>query len=187
MRPPAEGTGGAVGFRQTSTMRPLAALALLVPLIIHAQSQPSPAFAQPLEQQVAEIVAGPQVTIVHFWAPWCPNCRAEMTPDGWAKFIGANPEVKFVFLNIWHRDQDPAPRLRDGGLGDQPNLLLLTHPNASRAQADRLNTFLGLPVTWIPTTWVFREGRLRFALNYGEVRFDVLQTLVNDSRDAWKH
>ncbi len=167
------------------------AWSLLAPLAARAQtppaSSPPPKAADPVETQVAAIVAGPQVTIVHFWAPWCPNCRAEMTPDGWAKFIGANPDVKFVFLNIWHRDQDPAPRLRDGALGDQPNLLLLTHPNPSRAQADRLNAFLGLPITWIPTTWVFREGRLRFALNYGEVRFDVLQTLVNDSRDAWKH
>lgn len=157
---------------------------LLAPLAAFAQAAPA---TDPVEAQVAELVAGPQVTIVHFWAPWCPNCRAEMTPDGWAKFIGANPDVKFVFLNIWHRGQDPAPRLRDGALGDQPNLLLLTHPNPASTQKDRLNQFLGLPVTWIPTTWIFREGRLRFALNYGEVRFDLLQTLVNDSRDAWRH
>lgn len=141
----------------------------------------------PIEAQVAALVAGPQVTLVHFWAPWCPNCHAEMKPEGWAKFIAANPEVKVVFLNIWHRDQDPAPRLQAGELGGQPNLVLLTHPNASRTAADRLNTFLGLPVTWLPTTWVFRDGRMRYALNYGEVRFDVLQTLVNDASDAWAH
>lgn len=86
--------------------------------------------ADPLEMQVADLVAGPAVTVVHFWAPWCPNCRAEMSPtDGWAKFIAANPDVKFVFLNIWHKGEDPAPRLAAASLGTQPNLLLLTHPN----------------------------------------------------------
>ena len=142
----------------------------------------------PLEMQVSELVAGPQVTVVHFWAPWCSNCRAEMSPDdGWAKFIAANPAVKVVFVNVWHKGQDPAPRLAAAGLGPQPNLLLLTHPNPSRLAADRLNTFLGLPLTWVPTTWVYREGKLRVAFNYGEIRFPVLQQMVDDARNEWDH
>lgn len=142
----------------------------------------------PLEMQLTELVAGPQVTVVHFWAPWCPNCRAEMSPaTGWAKFLAANPDVKVVFLNIWHKGQDPAPRLAAAGLGTQPNLLLLTHPNPSRLAADRLNSFLDLPVTWVPTTWVFREGKLRVAFNYGEIRFPVLQQMVDDARNEWEH
>jgi hypothetical protein len=51
--------------------------------------------------------------------------------------------------------------------------------------ADRLNTFLGLPVTWIPTTWVFRDGKLRVAFNYGEIRFPVLQQMIADAQRAW--
>jgi len=142
----------------------------------------------PLEMQVAELVAGPQVTVVHFWAPWCPNCRAEFDPaDGWAKFLAANPTVKVVFLNIWHKGQDPAPTLAAAGLGAQPNLLLLTHPNPSRLAADRLGSFLGLPVTWVPTTWIYREGKLRVAFNYGEIRFSVLQQMVDDARNEWAH
>ena len=142
----------------------------------------------PLEMQLTELVAGPQVTVVHFWAPWCPNCRAEMSPaTGWAKFLAANPDVKVVFLNIWHKGQDPAPRLAAAGLGTQPNLLLLTHPNPSRLAADRLNSLLGLPITWVPTTWVFREGKLRVAFNYGEIRFPVLQQMVDDARNEWEH
>ncbi|MBX3737104.1 MAG: thioredoxin family protein [Candidatus Didemnitutus sp.] len=169
-------------------IRPLiACLFLSVAALLRAEAPTAPSLP-PLEQEVGEIVAGPHVTIVHFWAPWCPNCRAEMTPDGWTKFIGANPDVKFVFLNIWHRGLDPAPKLAAAGLGTQPNLKLLTHPNpTSKAGPERMNAFLGLPVTWLPTTWVFRAGRLRYALNYGEVRFDLLQTLVNDTNEKWNH
>jgi len=164
-------------------MRYLAALFVLVAVVLSAEP-----VATPLEQQVADLVAGPQVTVVHFWAPWCPNCRAEMGPaDGWAKFIGANPDVKVVFINIWHKDKDPQPRLEAAGLGPQPNLLLLNHPNPSRLAADRLNSFLGLPLTWIPATWIYREGKLRVAFNYGEIRFPVLQQMVDDARNEWAH
>jgi thiol-disulfide isomerase/thioredoxin len=142
--------------------------------------------ASPLETEVGVLVAKPTVTVVHFWAPWCPNCAAEMTPDGWARFIAANPSVQFVFLNVWHRGLDPAPKLRAAGLGDQANLLLRTDPNPSSRDAGKLGLFLGLPVTWLPTTWIFRDGRLRFALNYGEIHFPMLQTLVDDTRDKAK-
>lgn len=140
------------------------------------------------EQEVSAVVAGPQVTIVHFWAPWCSNCRAEMSPEnGWAKFVGANPDVKVVFINIWHKGQDGKARLAAADLRAQPNLLLLTHPNAARLAADRLNSFLGLPITWIPTTWVYRAGQLRAAFNYGEIRFPILQQMVDDARNEWDH
>lgn len=161
---------------------------LLATFGLSARAQtPPPVSPDPFEERVRALVAAPTVTIVHFWAPWCPNCRAEMGPEGWAKFLAANPEVQVVFVNFWHRGQDGAPALAQGGLGGQSNFLALTHPNPASKGTERTNTFLGLPVTWLPTTWVFRDGRMRYALNYGEVRFDVLQTLVNDARDAWKH
>lgn len=159
-------------------------LALLVAVGSSVRAQEA---AVAMEQQVAAITAGAQVTIVHFWAPWCANCKAEMQPAGWAKFIAANPEVQFVFLNIMHRGQDPSLVLKAGELGGQPNLRLLTHPNPSSKADDKLKQFLGLPITWIPTTWIFRDGKLRFALNYGEARWPVLQQFVDDTRDQWKH
>jgi len=146
----------------------------------------SPAAAAALEKEVAAIVAGPQVTVVHLWAPWCPNCRAEMTPDGWGKFVDENPGVKVVFINIWHKGQDGAPKLAAAGLGGQANFVAFTHPNPARKAGDRLETMLGLPISWIPTTWVFREGKLRYALNFGEVRFDMLQQMVRDATKAWE-
>ncbi len=140
----------------------------------------------PLEQEISALVEGPQVTVVHFWAPWCPNCRNEMNPaEGWAKFIAANPHAKFVFVAIWHKDQDQQPKLAAGGLGAQPNLLLRTHPNGSRLAAERVNSFLGLPITWIPTTWVYRDGQLRAAFNYGEIRFPLLQQMLDDAQAKW--
>lgn len=149
-------------------------------------AEPPAATAEGVEARVRSLIAAPEVTIVHFWAPWCSNCRAEMTSDGWARFISEQRDVTFVFINIWHRGQDPQPKLRDGALGGQPNLVLIDHPNPASRAAERLNTFLDLPITWVPTTWVFRDGKLRFALNYGEVRFDLLKTLVDDAREAWK-
>ncbi|HWA85287.1 MAG TPA: hypothetical protein VG710_03620 [Opitutus sp.] len=130
-------------------------------------------------------MAAPQVTIVHLWAPWCSNCQHEMTPAGWAKFVTDNPKVKVVFVNIWHRGQDGAPKLAAAGLGGQANFLALTHPNPSTKRGEQLSQLLGLPVGWVPTTWVFRAGKLRYAINYGEVRFDMLQQMVNDTTAEW--
>lgn len=157
----------------------------LVGVMVTVGLQATDLSSDPFERDVAAIAAGPQVTIIHFWAPWCPNCRAEMTPDGWAKFIADNPKVQVVFINFWHRGDDPAPKLAAAGLGSQPNLRLLTHPNPSRLAADRANSFLGLPVTWLPSTWVYRDGKMRVAFNYGEIRFPVLQQMVDDATKKW--
>ncbi|MDQ6807852.1 MAG: hypothetical protein M3Z64_00265 [Verrucomicrobiota bacterium] len=38
--------------------------------------------ASPAEQQVVEAVKVPGLTVVHFWAPWCSNCQAELKSGG---------------------------------------------------------------------------------------------------------
>lgn len=138
-----------------------------------------------IEAEVAALVERPEVTVVHFWAPWCPNCLREMKPEGWAKFVADNPEVTVVFINVWHGGMDPAPKLAAAKLGGQPNFVAITHPNASRKKGEQLSRFLDLPVGWVPTTWVFRAGKQRYALNYGEVRFEMLQQMVDDAGRKW--
>jgi thiol-disulfide isomerase/thioredoxin len=141
--------------------------------------------AEEMEQEVKAIVDGPQVTVVHFWAPWCSNCKNEMAGGAWADFVNKNPAVRVVFLNIWHKGQDAGPKLAAAKLGQQPNFLALTHPNASNSSDEKLERFLGQPVQWVPMTWVFRDGKLRFAMNYGEIRFPMLQQMVDDSTASW--
>ncbi|MCF3650500.1 TlpA family protein disulfide reductase [Synoicihabitans lomoniglobus] len=134
------------------------------------------------EQRLADEVGKPGVSVVHFWATWCPNCWREHDNDGWKNFIEANPEVTVIFVSIWGSKENDAAELAKYGLGDQPNLKIMRHPNQARRGADRMVTLLGKEVTWIPTTWVYREGTQRYAINYGEVRFEMLQQMTDDSR-----
>jgi thiol-disulfide isomerase/thioredoxin len=140
----------------------------------------------PIEQQVAEATRSPSVTVVHFWAPWCPNCGAELANGGWSGFIAANPGVQFVFVTIWN-PTDGRDVLEKNGVGAEPNFRLLLHPNGSREKGRKVDELLGIPISWIPTTWVFRDGKLRYAMNFGELHFPMLQQLVGDSSGKWEH
>lgn len=137
------------------------------------------------EAELEQLVAAPEVTIVHFWASWCSNCKAEHADDGWRRFAEANPDVKVVFISLWGSTEDDRRLLDDYGLTGLGNVVVRRHPNQERRREERVATVLGLPVTWVPTTWVFREGRLRYAINYGEVRFPMLQQMVDDARGKW--
>lgn len=138
----------------------------------------------PIETEVKEMVASKEVTVVHFWAPWCSNCIVEQKDDGWAKFIAGNPRVRFVFIEAWNDGKDSRGSLAKYNIGPQPNLTLLVDPRPRRGDG-RMRTFMGLPVTWLPSTWVFRDGRLSFAFNHGEIRFPILQQLVDDAGADW--
>jgi thiol-disulfide isomerase/thioredoxin len=141
----------------------------------------------PIEQQVAQITKSSKATVVHFWAPWCPNCYGELKNKVWSTFINANPDVNFVFVTSWTGDNgDGRAMLEKLGVGPQKNFQLFLHPNPSRREEDKMTSFLGMPVLWLPATWVFRDGRLRYALNYGEVRFPILQQLVKDAANKWE-
>ena len=139
-----------------------------------------------VEEQVVDGTKSTDITVVHLWAPWCSNCQAELKSGGWLKIVKANPQVKFFFVSIWNDGSDGRSMLQRFQIADQPNVTILADPGPRRGD-NKLKEFAGLPVSWIPTTWVYKEGDLRYALNYGEVRFDVLQQFLEDSKNEWSH
>jgi thiol-disulfide isomerase/thioredoxin len=156
--------------------------AALVSLSARAADAPTLA----LEQQLAAATQSANVTVVHLWAPWCSNCKAELANGGWSGFIAAHPDVHFVFVTIWN-PVDGREMLEKNGVGSEKNFQLMLHPNGSRHPGQMVSELLGLPIFWIPTTWVFKDGHLTYAMNYGELRFPMLDQLIKDSSDGWDH
>jgi thiol-disulfide isomerase/thioredoxin len=140
----------------------------------------------PAEQKVLPAIKSPEPTVVHLWAPWCSNCQAELKTGGWTKIISENPQVKFYFVSVWNDGQDGRAMLNKFGIADQPNVTILADPGPRRGE-NKIKQFAGLPLSWIPTTWIYKGGALRYALNYGEVRFPVLQQFLADSQSEWSH
>jgi thiol-disulfide isomerase/thioredoxin len=140
----------------------------------------------PAEQAVLAAIKSPQPTVVHLWAPWCSNCQAELKSAGWTKVVQDNPQVKFYFVSVWNDGQDGRAMLKKFGVADQPNVIILADSGPRRGE-NKIKQFAGLPLSWIPTTWIYKGGDLRYALNYGEVRFPVLQQFLADSQSEWSH
>jgi hypothetical protein len=153
---------------------------LLSPGLLRADETPTAA----LERQLAEATQSTDVTVVHLWAPWCSECKTELADGAWSAFITANPQVHFIFVTVWN-DADGHELLQRNGLGAQPNFQLLLHPNGSRKRGEKVTELLGLPVSWIPSTWIFKKGHLYYAMNYGELHFPMLQQLLKDSTTSW--
>jgi thiol-disulfide isomerase/thioredoxin len=137
------------------------------------------------EQKLAEAIKSPEVSVVHLWASWCSNCQVELKSGGWTKMVKDNPQVKFYFVSVWNSGQDGRDMLKKYGIVDQPNVMILADPGPRTG--DKIKQFLGLQLSWIPSTRVFKGGDLRYAMNYGEVRFPVLQQFIEDSRSEWSH
>lgn len=148
----------------------------------------TPAFAAPndtAQQQVTEAIKAPNVSVVHLWATWCSNCQAELKSGGWEKIIKANPNVKFYFVSVWDKGNDGRALLAKYRIAAQPNVTILADPGPRGA--DHIKQFAGLPISWIPTTWIFKGGNLFYAMNYGELHFPVLQQFIEDSNSSWEH
>lgn len=145
------------------------------------RAEPSPA-----EQKVLEAIKSPDLTVVHLWAPWCSNCQAELKSGGWLKMAKDNPQVKFYFVSVWNNGEDGRSMLQKFQLTDQSNVTFLADPGPRKGD-NKIKQFAGMPLSWIPTTWIYKGGDLRYALNYGEVRFPVLQQFLEDSKSEWSH
>ncbi|HEY4272063.1 MAG TPA: thioredoxin family protein [Candidatus Udaeobacter sp.] len=160
---------------------PMLRLLMLTALMagtLHAQSA--------TEQKVQDAIKAPELTVVHLWAPWCSNCQAELKTGGWTKMIDGNPQVKFYFVSVWNDGQDGRAMLKRFGIADQPNVTILADPGPHRGE-NKIKQFAGLALSWIPSTWIYKGGDLRYALNYGEVRFPLLQQFLVDSQSEWSH
>jgi thiol-disulfide isomerase/thioredoxin len=159
---------------------------LLLPALLLSMTCATALFAvSPVEQQLTEAVKAPGLSVVHLWAPWCSNCQAELKTGGWLKTIKENPQVRFYFVSVWNGGEDGRALLAKSEIGGQSNVTIMADPGPR--SAGKIKRFLDLPLSWIPTTWVFKGGDLRYALNYGEVRFDVLQQFLADSNSEWSH
>ncbi|MEY2481268.1 MAG: hypothetical protein QOI04_2195 [Verrucomicrobiota bacterium] len=140
----------------------------------------------PAEQKILSAIKAPELSVVHLWAPWCSNCQVELKSGGWLKTIKDNPQVKFYFVSVWNGGEDGRAMLKKFEIADQPNVTIVADPGPRHGD-DKIKQFAGQQLSWIPTTWVYKGGDLRYALNYGEVRFPVLQQFLEDSKSEWSH
>jgi len=157
-------------------------VSILTTLVAMASLRAEPS---PVEQKVLDAMKSPGLSVVHLWAPWCSNCQAELKSGGWLKIVKENPQVHFYFISVWNGGQDGRAMLAKFQLSDQPNLTVLADPGPRGK--DHIKQFAGMPVSWIPTTWIYKGGDLRYALNYGEIRFPTLQQFLEDSQSEWSH
>lgn len=154
-----------------------------------------PASADPVadrtevEAAVQATIAQDGIHVVHFWAPWCGNSRAEFE-GGLYEVVEAHPDVTFSFVTIWTDGRDGADRLARYGIEASDRVFVYGQPDRGpSADRDlRRRSFLGLPLSWTPTTWVFnRQGTLAYAFNYGEVSNEMLALAIEHARDEWMH
>jgi thiol-disulfide isomerase/thioredoxin len=159
-----------------SILRILVLAALVAATSLRAES--------PAERKVTQAIKSPDLSVVHLWAPWCSNCQAELKNGGWLKMVKDNPQVKFYFVSVWNDGGDGKSMLSKFQITDQANVTVLADPGPRRGD-NKIKQFAGMPLSWIPTTWIYKGSDLRYALNYGEVRFDVLQQFIEDSKSEW--
>jgi thiol-disulfide isomerase/thioredoxin len=139
------------------------------------------------EETVAEIIAGEGVHVVHFWAPWCGNSISELRA-GWYEAVEDHPDVSFTFVAIWNDDEDASETLGRYGIPDRVTVLAQPDHGPSEDRSARRRTFLGMPITWTPTTWIFhRNGELAMAFNWGEVTPEQLAQSLEWVRADWSH
>jgi len=142
-----------------------------------------------VEAAVAERVVAEGVHVVHFWAPWCGNSRAELE-GGLYEAVEAHPDVTFSFVTIWNDAEDGADRLARYGIEASDHVFVAAQPDRgpSADRALRRTTFLGIPLTWTPTTHIYnRGGKLAYAFNYGELTPAMLTEAIANARNEWTH
>lgn len=171
-----------------SGMRTVLLAAVLLPLVACAQTAPTAPAAVPtdlasVEAAVRAQVAQDGVHVVHFWAPWCDNSLNELRA-GWYEVVDAHPDASFTFVTIWNDGEVGEDALTRFAIPGRVTRLVVD--GARPLREDRRMTFLGLPVSWIPTTWVFnRNGLLATAFNHGEATPAQLNDAIEAAGRSW--
>lgn len=139
------------------------------------------------ERRVREMLAADGIHVVHFWTPSSENSISEFG-KGWFELIENNGDVEFIFVTIWNDGEIGRSVLKKFVILDRITALALPDDGPSAIEAGRRRSFLGLPLTWAPSTWIFHQnGRLAFAMNYGEMGMNEVQTLIDMTRQEWEH
>ena len=137
------------------------------------------------EASVKATIARDGVHVVHFWAPWCDNSTAEFSA-GWYEVVEGHPDVSFTFVTLWNAGEIGESTLRRYAIPERVERLVVPGPQPPKGE--RTTSFLGMPVTWIPTTWVFnRNGQLATAFNYGEATPAQLTAAIDGAASDWPH
>ena len=137
------------------------------------------------ERAVRDTVQADGVHVVVFWAAWCGNSISQLD-RGLAEAIEAHPDVSFTFVSLWDEGRTGEATLREHGIPRRAVALGQPGVGEDAPKEDRDKAFLGLPVTWIPTTWVLnRNGELATAFNYGEVTRRQLDDAIAGAQSGW--
>lgn len=137
------------------------------------------------ERTVSDIVQAEGIHVVVFWAAWCGNSISQLK-RGLADSVKKHPDVSFTFVSMWDEGQTGEATLRAHGIPKRARAIGQPGVGEDAPKEDRDMTFLGLPVTWIPTTWVLnRNGRLAYAFNYGETTAHQLDRAIRGASSSW--
>ena len=135
-----------------------------------------------------DLLAQDGVFVVHFWAPWCHNSMNEFREGIWNDIIAEHEDVTFIFVTVFNDGELGEGTLAQHEIPERVHTFAQPDHGYSRVKANRRKTFLGLPLTWTPTTWIFhRNGKLAFAVNYGEVRPALMGMLFENATTNWSH
>ena len=138
------------------------------------------------EKEVQALLAEEGVHVVHFWAPWCHNSMSEFREGVWSEIIEDNEDVTFIFVTVFNDGDLDEWVLDNNNIPDRVHTFAQPDHGAVTRRANRRKTFLGLPLIWTPTTWIFnREGKLASAINFGEVRPLLMQALLDNAQANW--